>query len=59
MNIQRIKEIIQSDAMIQVSYNGIPVYIEEIDEQNNTAKVFPLDNMKHVQFVDIDGLHEV
>mgnify|MGYP001426005007 CR=1 FL=1 len=59
MDSERVKEILQSTAMVQVGYNGIPVYIEEIDEVNKTAKVFPLDNMDHVQYVDIEGLHEI
>lgn len=59
LDSKRVKEILQSDAMIQVNYNGIPVYIQEVDEEKQMAKVFPLDNMDHVQHVDIEGLHEV
>ena len=59
MDIQRAMEIIQSTAMINVSYRGIPVYIQEVDSTNQTATVFPLDEMDHVQEVDLGGLFEL
>ena len=45
--------------MINVSYRGIPVYIQEVDSTNQTATVFPLDEMDHVQEVDLGGLFEL
>ncbi|RKL67851.1 H-type small acid-soluble spore protein [Salipaludibacillus neizhouensis] len=58
MDNHRIKEIIESPVMINVSYHGIPVYIEEVNEANNTATIFPLDEMDHSQEVDLSGLVE-
>lgn len=58
MNSQRVKQIIESPVMINVSYHGIPVYIEEIDEENQTASIFPLENMESQQEVDLAGLIE-
>lgn len=58
MNSQRVKQIIESPVMINVSYHGIPVYIEEIDEENQTVSIFPLENMESQQEVDLAGLIE-
>lgn len=58
MDIQRSIEIINSPSLIQVSYRGIPVYIKEIHSIDQTATVFPLDEMDHEQVVDLEGLFE-
>ena len=59
MEIQRAKEIIHSVEMINVRFRGIPVYIKEVHSSNQTATVFPLDEMDHEQIVDLNGLIEV
>ncbi len=59
MDEQRAQEIVGANAMIQVHYYGIPVYIQEVHEKEGMATVFPLDNMDHVQLVDIEGLTEI
>lgn len=59
MDNERAKEIIDSITMINVNYHGIPVYIQEVHDNKNTATVFPLDNMNHEQTVDLNGLQEV
>ncbi|TFB14615.1 H-type small acid-soluble spore protein [Filobacillus milosensis] len=58
MDIQKLKDIVASPTLIQVKYHGVPVYIQEIDEDNGTATIYPLDNMDQVQEVDLDGLYE-
>ena len=58
MNSQRVKQIIESPMMINVTYHGIPVYVEQLDEESQTAAVFPLDNMDARQEVDLAGLIE-
>ncbi|MBU9722387.1 MULTISPECIES: H-type small acid-soluble spore protein [Bacillaceae] len=58
MDIQRAQEIIESPTMINVNYHGIPVYIQQVNSNENTANVFPLDEMDHEQEVDINGLVE-
>lgn len=55
MEIEEIKKIMESPFLIQVKYHGIPVYIQEINEEDGTATVFPLDDMEAVQVVDLDG----
>jgi len=58
MDIQRAFDIINSPAMVNVSYRGIPVYIKDINPLEQTATVFPLDNLNHDQIVDLHGLAE-
>lgn len=59
MEIQRAKEIIHSVEMINVSFRGVPVYLKEVHSSNQTATVFPLDEMDHEQIVELNGLIEV
>lgn len=59
MDIQRAQEIVESLPMINVHYHGIPVYIQALDPNNETATVFPLDEMHHSQPVELSGLTEV
>lgn len=58
MDKQRAQEIMDSLAMIQVHYHGIPVYIEGINNKDETATVFPLDEMHNSQYVELHGLSE-
>ena len=59
MEVQRAMEIINSVEMINVNFRGIPVYLKEVHSSNQTATVFPLDEMDHVQTVELNGLFEV
>ncbi|MBP1914000.1 H-type small acid-soluble spore protein [Lederbergia galactosidilytica] len=58
MNSQRAKEIMEASHLIQVQYHGIPVYLQKIHPEQQTATIFPLDNMEHEQIVDLEGLSE-
>ncbi|RPF51048.1 H-type small acid-soluble spore protein [Aquisalibacillus elongatus] len=57
MELDKIRQIVDSPTLVQVKYHGFPVYIQGIDEENGTAKVFPLDQMDQEQEVDLDGLY--
>lgn len=59
MEIQRAMEIINSIEMINVSFRGIPVYLKEVHSSNQTATIFPLDEMDHEQIVELNGLFEI
>jgi small acid-soluble spore protein H (minor) len=59
MEKQRAQEIVDSIEMVQVTYRGIPVYIQEIHDGKGTATVFPLDQMDDEQIVELDGLYEI
>jgi small acid-soluble spore protein H (minor) len=56
---ERAQEIVDAIEMIQVSYRGIPVYIQEVHDGKDTATVFPLDQMDDEQIVELNGLYEV
>ncbi|WP_099159130.1 H-type small acid-soluble spore protein [Virgibacillus ndiopensis] len=56
MDIHRAQEILNSPVLINVNYHGIPVYIQDINQ--DTATIFPLDEMNNEQQVDLNGLSE-
>ncbi len=58
MDIKRAQEIINNTTMTNVSYRGIPVYLQKVHAENETATVFPLDEMNNEQEVDLDNLFE-
>lgn len=58
MNVQRAKEIAQSPEMIDVTYLGEKIYIQHVDEKNETVTVFPLDNRENEMVVNVAHLKE-
>lgn len=58
MKNQRAKEIFDSPDMIKVTFNGIPVYIEDVNEDNNIAKIRFLDKSNKIDEVSITNLEE-
>ncbi|GAJ40228.1 small acid-soluble spore protein H [Parageobacillus sp. VR-IP] len=58
MNVQRAKEIAASPVMAHVTYNGVPIYIEQVDEENGTATIHPLDQPENKQNVSVSSLKE-
>jgi small acid-soluble spore protein H (minor) len=42
MDVNRATEIAASPIMADVSYNGIPVYIQHVDEEKGTARIYSL-----------------
>ena len=59
MNRQRAEEIAQSPDLKHVTYNGTPIYIQHVDEQNHTARVFLLDNPENEFDVELSSLIEI
>jgi len=59
MDVNRAMEIMESIPLIKVNYHGTPVYIQDIDVNQDRAVVFPLDEMQNEQMVDLQGLSEV
>ena len=47
MNKQRAKEISESPVMANVLYNGKSIYIQHVNEQNETARIYPLDQPEY------------
>jgi small acid-soluble spore protein H (minor) len=58
MNIQRANEIVNSPDLIKVSYEGVPIYIQHVDENNEMARIYPLDQPEKEQEVPLRSLVE-
>jgi len=58
MNKQRAQQIAASPVMADVTYNGSPIYIQHVDEENDTARVYPLDRPEDEQTVPLSSLTE-
>ena len=58
MNSQRAKEIVESPTMVNVTCNGVPIYIQHVDERNETARIYPLDQPEQEQEVSLAELNE-
>lgn len=39
MDVKRVKQILSSSSRIDVTYEGVPVWIESCDEQKGSAQV--------------------
>lgn len=59
MNQQRAKEIAASREMIHVTYNGDPIYIENINSTKDTASIHLLNRPEYSQEVHLTQLVEV
>ena len=58
MDDERAKEIIFSPIMYEVTYNGVPIYIESINSDNATANIHFFDQPNSSQKVSISSLIE-
>ncbi|PGZ95448.1 small acid-soluble spore protein H [Bacillus pseudomycoides] len=58
MNKQRAQEIAASPVMANVTYNGVQIYIQNVDENNETARVYPLNQPSNEQEVPVSSLTE-
>lgn len=58
MDKQRAKDIVTSPVMVDVTYNGKPVYIESVNENNNTAKIHFLNQPDNKHEVALNSLVE-
>jgi small acid-soluble spore protein H (minor) len=58
MNKQRAHEIVSSPEMVRVTYNGEPIYIQNVDEKQDTARIYPLDQPENEQSVPLNLLQE-
>lgn len=58
MELKRVKEIAASPIMVNVTYNGVPVYIESLAGDNATAYVHSLNQPNNLQKVNITNLIE-
>ncbi|WP_274649071.1 small acid-soluble spore protein H [Paenibacillus humicola] len=58
MDIARAKAIAESPVMEKVTYEGTPIYIQHVDEENETARIYPLDRPENEQTVPLRSLME-
>lgn len=58
MNVQRAQEIAASPVMENVEYNGVRIYIQHVNEENETARIYPLDRPDQEQEVPLRSLSE-
>jgi small acid-soluble spore protein H (minor) len=58
MDIQRAQEIAASPTMENVEYEGVRIYIQYVNEENETARVFPIDQPDQEQVVPLRSLFE-
>lgn len=58
MNKQRAQEIASSAIMANVTYNGVPIYIQHVDDETETARIFPLGQPENEEEVSLNNLLE-
>ncbi|RHW40127.1 small acid-soluble spore protein H [Lysinibacillus yapensis] len=58
MNAQRAQEISESPVIAKVMYNGERVYIQHVDANQATARIYPLDDPQKEQEVPLSSLVE-
>lgn len=59
MDIGRAKQIIDSPTEIEVLYQGVPVWIQTVNEGNETARVYTRENPDDEKVVSVRELNEV
>ncbi|SDZ23678.1 small acid-soluble spore protein H (minor) [Evansella caseinilytica] len=58
MDTRRAQEIIDSPVMINVTHQGVPIYIKDVDPDRETATIYPMDDTGNEQEVDVNALIE-
>ena len=58
MEKERVLEILDSPNMIDVTYEGAKVFIEQLDETSTKARVFPIDEPEKHMDVEVKSLQE-
>jgi len=59
MDRRRALEIAASPDMKNVTHNGNRVFIQHVNEENHTARIYPLDDPGNEFEVQLESLHEV
>ncbi|KAF6586422.1 H-type small acid-soluble spore protein [Paenibacillus sp. EKM205P] len=58
MNVQRAQEIASSSIMANVLCDGLPIYIQHVKEQRETARIYALNNPEEEREVPLYALTE-
>lgn len=58
MDVKRVKQILSSSSKINVTYFGVPVWIESCNETNGIVNVHDLQSPDETVQVDVTALEE-
>ena len=58
MERQRAEEIASSPIMANVTFNDVPIYIQNVHEQKDLVRIYPLDSPENEQDVPLSQLKE-
>ncbi len=58
MDVKRVQQILSSSSRVDVTYEGVPVWIESCDEQRGIAQVYDVSNPGESVHVDVTALEE-
>ena len=58
MDVKRVKQILSSSSRIDVTYEGVPVWIESCDEQSGVAQMYDVSNPGESVHVNVTALEE-
>ncbi|RSL30581.1 H-type small acid-soluble spore protein [Salibacterium salarium] len=58
MDVLRAQKISESPVMGNITYDGTPVYIQHVDVQNETARIYALENPDNELTVSLNQLEE-
>ncbi|MGC5326935.1 H-type small acid-soluble spore protein [Brevibacillus sp. SYSU BS000544] len=58
MDVNRALQIVQSEEKIQVMYQGVPVWIDGVEEATNTVRIHPESDPKDTKRVSVKLLDE-
>ncbi len=58
MDTERALEIVAAPGMINVTCEGVPVYIQHVNKNEGTARIYPLDNPQNDKEVSLSHLKE-
>ncbi|WP_101844846.1 small acid-soluble spore protein H [Halobacillus sp. Marseille-P3879] len=58
MNTQRAQEIAASPVMANVTYNNASIYIQHVNEETETARIYSLEHPENELEVSLSELRE-
>jgi small acid-soluble spore protein H (minor) len=58
MNAGRAKEILESPIIMNVTYEGKPIIIQQVDEDSGTARIYFRENPEEEMTVPLTSLME-
>ncbi|QOY36000.1 H-type small acid-soluble spore protein [Anaerobacillus isosaccharinicus] len=59
MNVNRAKQILDSAKEIEVQHNGTSIWIQNVNNEDGTARVYPKENPENEMTVNVQELEEM